>query len=116
MATLGQHEKKHKVTVVGSGNWGSAIAKICAENTREHPEIFEEEVRMCAYQAPALQRYANEGQGVYEEELTVPQTSKHYDPQSSFSTQKHKLTVLINHLVSLLRYRNLDRPNISLIA
>ena len=48
MATLGQYEKKHRVTVVGSGNWGSAIAKICAECTKEHPEVFEEEVRMCA--------------------------------------------------------------------
>ena len=56
MATLSAHEKKHKVTVVGSGNWyansaiyqfiltvrrGSTIAKIVAENTREHPDVFD---------------------------------------------------------------------------
>ncbi|KAK8088195.1 hypothetical protein PG997_003156 [Apiospora hydei] len=34
------HEKRHKVTVIGSGNWGSTISKIVAENTKEHPEIF----------------------------------------------------------------------------
>ena len=53
MATLGQHDKKHRVTIVGSGNWGSAIAKICAECTKEHPEIFEEEVRMCRWSSSA---------------------------------------------------------------
>ena len=37
--------------------------------------------------------------GVYEEELAVPKTSRHYDPQSEFSTKDHKLTVLINHFV-----------------
>ena len=47
MATLGGYEKRHRVTVVGSGNWGSAIAKICAECTKEHPDLFEEEVKMC---------------------------------------------------------------------
>ncbi|KAL8685498.1 MAG: hypothetical protein Q9224_005791, partial [Gallowayella concinna] len=99
MATLGAYGKKHKVTVVGSGNWytraclhrhlqlltgfcrGSAIAKIVAENAKEHPDLFEEEVQMW----------------VYEEETTVPKTSKHYDSASKFSTQPHKLTKLINH-------------------
>ena len=47
MATLGGYERRHRVTVVGSGNWGSAIAKICAECTKEHPDLFEEEVKMC---------------------------------------------------------------------
>ncbi len=47
MASLGGYEKRHRVTVVGSGNWGSAIAKICAECTKEHPDLFEEEVKMC---------------------------------------------------------------------
>ena len=46
MATLGAYEKRHRVTVVGSGNWGSAIAKIVAENTKAHPDLFEPEVRM----------------------------------------------------------------------
>ncbi|KAL9012002.1 MAG: hypothetical protein Q9173_003201 [Seirophora scorigena] len=88
MATLGVYNRKHKVTVVGSGNWGSAIAKIVAENAKEHPELFEEEVQMW----------------VYEEELTVPTTSKHYDPGSKFSTQPHKLTRLINHFHENVKY------------
>ncbi|KAL8883380.1 MAG: hypothetical protein Q9192_007204 [Flavoplaca navasiana] len=88
MATLGAYSKKHKVTVVGSGNWGSAIAKIVAENAREHPDLFEEEVQMW----------------VYEEEITVPKTSKHYDAGSKFSTQSHKLTKLINHFHENVKY------------
>ncbi|KAL9004669.1 MAG: hypothetical protein Q9188_002529 [Gyalolechia gomerana] len=88
MATLGAYSKKHKVTVVGSGNWGSAIAKIVAENTIEHPDLFEKEVQMW----------------VYEEELTVPTTSKHYDAGSKFSTQPHKLTRLINHFHENVKY------------
>ncbi|KAL8941257.1 MAG: hypothetical protein Q9216_002360 [Gyalolechia sp. 2 TL-2023] len=88
MATLGAYSKKHKVTVVGSGNWGSAIAKIVAENTMEHPDLFEKEVQMW----------------VYEEELTVPTTSKHYDAGSKFSTQPHKLTRLINHFHENVKY------------
>ncbi|KAL8719890.1 MAG: hypothetical protein Q9225_003168 [Loekoesia sp. 1 TL-2023] len=88
MATLGAYSKKHKVTVVGSGNWGSAIAKIVAENAKEHPGLFEEEVQMW----------------VYEEELTVPTTSKHYDPGSKFSIQPHKLTRLINHFHENVKY------------
>ncbi|KAI1436688.1 glycerol-3-phosphate dehydrogenase [Xylaria sp. CBS 124048] len=43
-------QKRHKVTVVGSGNWGSTIAKIVAENTKEHPELFEEVVQMWVYE------------------------------------------------------------------
>ncbi|KAI2635501.1 NAD-dependent glycerol-3-phosphate dehydrogenase N-terminus-domain-containing protein [Xylaria nigripes] len=46
----GRADKRHKVTVIGSGNWGSTIAKIAAENTREHPELFEEEVQMWVYE------------------------------------------------------------------
>ncbi|KAI2615676.1 glycerol-3-phosphate dehydrogenase [NAD+] [Hypoxylon sp. NC1633] len=42
--------KKHKVTVVGSGNWGSTISKIIAENTKENPDLFEEEVQMWVYE------------------------------------------------------------------
>ncbi|MCJ1423463.1 glycerol-3-phosphate dehydrogenase [Sticta canariensis] len=88
MATLGVHEKRHKVTVVGSGNWGSAIAKIVAENTREHPDLFESDVQMW----------------VYEEETTVPKASKHYDPSSEYSTKTQKLTTLINHFHENVKY------------
>eukprot|EP00403_Amphidinium_massartii_P019754 CAMPEP_0178431058 /NCGR_PEP_ID=MMETSP0689_2-20121128/31642_1 /TAXON_ID=160604 /ORGANISM="Amphidinium massartii, Strain CS-259" /LENGTH=359 /DNA_ID=CAMNT_0020052939 /DNA_START=171 /DNA_END=1250 /DNA_ORIENTATION=- len=38
-----------KVTVVGSGNWGCAIAKIIAENAARHPE-FENEVTMWMFE------------------------------------------------------------------
>lgn len=85
-STLGAHSKKHKVTVVGSGNWGSTISKIVAENTKEHPDIFEEEVQMW----------------VYEEEVTITEKSKHYD--ASKAGQKHKLTELINTLHENVKY------------
>ena len=67
---------------------GSAIAKIVAENTKEHPDLFEADVQMW----------------VYEEELTVPKTSKHYDPSSALSTEKQKLTHLINHFHENVKY------------
>ncbi|KAL8821515.1 MAG: hypothetical protein Q9191_007293, partial [Dirinaria sp. TL-2023a] len=50
--------------------------------------------------------------GVYEEEITVPSTSKHYDPESKFSTQPHQLTKLINHFHENVKYL----PNIALPA
>ncbi|KAK9243052.1 NAD-dependent glycerol-3-phosphate dehydrogenase N-terminus-domain-containing protein [Lipomyces tetrasporus] len=40
----------HKVSVIGSGNWGSAIAKIVAENTAENSEIFDTDVRMWVFE------------------------------------------------------------------
>ncbi|KAI9745424.1 MAG: glycerol-3-phosphate dehydrogenase [Claussenomyces sp. TS43310] len=85
MATLGAPGKKHKVTVVGSGNWGSTIAKIVAENTKAHPELFEEEVRMW----------------VYEEEVTIPKESKYYHAGSD---KPQKLTTLINKLHENVKY------------
>ena len=47
---------------------------------------------------------------VYEEETTLPQSSKHYDPSSEFSTEKQKLTKLINHFHENVKYL----PNIAL--
>ncbi|RPA95835.1 NAD-dependent glycerol-3-phosphate dehydrogenase [Choiromyces venosus 120613-1] len=44
--TLGIGSMKHRVTVIGSGNWGSAIAKIVAENAKGNPDVFHEEVKM----------------------------------------------------------------------
>jgi len=41
---------QRKVAIIGSGNWGSAIAKIVGENARQHSELFEERVRMWVYQ------------------------------------------------------------------
>jgi glycerol-3-phosphate dehydrogenase (NAD+) len=49
-ATLGGYKKRHKVTVIGSGNWGSTISKIVAENTKAHADVFEEEVQMWVYE------------------------------------------------------------------
>ncbi|KAI0523817.1 glycerol-3-phosphate dehydrogenase [Xylaria bambusicola] len=50
----GRPEKRHKVTVIGSGNWGSTIAKIAAENTKAHPELFEEKVQMWVYEEDVM--------------------------------------------------------------
>ncbi|MCJ1371763.1 glycerol-3-phosphate dehydrogenase [Loxospora ochrophaea] len=88
MATLSTHEKRHKVTVVGSGNWGSAIAKIVAENTQAHPNLFEPTVQMW----------------VYEEETTIPENSEHYNPSSELCTKPQKLTSIINELHENVKY------------
>ncbi|KAI9814789.1 MAG: hypothetical protein M1827_003055 [Pycnora praestabilis] len=88
MATLGASQRKHKVTIVGSGNWGSTIAKIVAENIKANPNLFEPEVRMW----------------VFEENITVPESSKHYDSSSELSTKPQKLTQLINHFHENVKY------------
>ncbi|KAJ2905112.1 glycerol-3-phosphate dehydrogenase [Zalerion maritima] len=86
LAPNGLGEKKHKVTVIGSGNWGSTISKIIAENTREYPDIFDEDVQMW----------------VYEEEVTVPESSPHYTPELGEKPQK--LTTLINKYHENVKY------------
>ena len=35
---------KEKVAIIGSGNWGSAIAKIIGYNVRRNPTVFDDEV------------------------------------------------------------------------
>jgi len=92
MATLGAYSKKHKVTIIGSGNWGSTIAKIIAENTKEHPDIFQEDVQMW----------------VYEEEVVLSKDSKHYDASKGDTPQK--LTEVINTYHENVKYL----PNITL--
>lgn len=67
---------------------GSAIAKIVAENTKAHPDLFESEVQMW----------------VFEEETAVPESSKHYDASSELSTKPQKLTKLINHFHENVKY------------
>ncbi|EGW30431.1 glycerol-3-phosphate dehydrogenase [Spathaspora passalidarum NRRL Y-27907] len=42
--------KPFKVSIIGSGNWGTAVAKLVAENTAEKQEIFEREVNMWVYE------------------------------------------------------------------
>ncbi|MCJ1442330.1 MAG: glycerol-3-phosphate dehydrogenase [Stictis urceolatum] len=88
MATLGANNRKHKVTVIGSGNWGSAIAKIVAENANAHPNLFEKEVQMW----------------VFEETHALSPDSKHYDKSNSLSTQPQKLTQLINTFHENVKY------------
>ena len=88
MATLGAHENRHKITVVGSGNWGSAIAKIVAENATAHSGLFEPRVEMW----------------VFEEQHTLATDSKHYNPSSELCTKPQKLTTLINHFHENVKY------------
>ena len=94
MASLSIHSKKHKVCVVGSGNWGTTIAKVVAENVQEQDEVFELEVQMW----------------VYEEEYQIPKDSKHYEAGSALCTKPQKLTELINGLHENVKYL----PNIPL--
>ncbi|KAG9101378.1 glycerol-3-phosphate dehydrogenase [Ceratobasidium sp. 370] len=48
--TIPRKVKKEKVCIVGSGNWGSAIARIAAINTKRYPDVFEEQVTMYVYE------------------------------------------------------------------
>ncbi len=67
---------------------GSTIAKVVAENTAAHPDLFEKDVQMW----------------VYEEEMTLSRDSKHYDKSSELSTEPQKLTHLINHFHENVKY------------
>lgn len=42
--------KPHKVCVIGSGNWGTTIAKVVAESTLENPKLFAKDVHMWVYE------------------------------------------------------------------
>ncbi|KAJ8307072.1 hypothetical protein KUTeg_015156 [Tegillarca granosa] len=42
--------EKKKICIVGSGNWGSAIAKIIGNNTAAMPDKFEKEVKMWVFE------------------------------------------------------------------
>jgi len=39
-----------KVCIIGSGNWGSAIAKLVGENTSSHPDLFVKETPMWVFE------------------------------------------------------------------
>lgn len=49
-ASTSSYRRKHKVTVIGSGNWGTTVAKLVAESASENPEIFEKDVHMWVYE------------------------------------------------------------------
>eukprot|EP01089_Gocevia_fonbrunei_P001072 TRINITY_DN11025_c0_g1_i1.p1 TRINITY_DN11025_c0_g1~~TRINITY_DN11025_c0_g1_i1.p1 ORF type:complete len:396 (+),score=70.78 TRINITY_DN11025_c0_g1_i1:131-1189(+) len=40
----------NKIAILGSGNWGSAIAKIIGENVKAQPKLFHPEVRMWVHE------------------------------------------------------------------
>lgn len=50
MSTPYTIEKPFKVSIIGSGNWGTAVAKLVAENCAEKPEIFQKDVQMWVFQ------------------------------------------------------------------
>ncbi|KAJ5969003.1 hypothetical protein N7501_005251 [Penicillium viridicatum] len=85
MGSTAPYQRKHKITVVGSGNWGCAIAKIVAENAASNPDLFEEKVEMW----------------VFEENVEVPQTSKNYNASN---TGPQKLTEVINNVHENVKY------------
>uniref|UniRef100_A0A0J6FP32 Glycerol-3-phosphate dehydrogenase [NAD(+)] n=1 Tax=Coccidioides posadasii RMSCC 3488 TaxID=454284 RepID=A0A0J6FP32_COCPO len=94
MARLSPYTKKHKVTVVGSGNWGSSISKMVAENVAANPDLFEPVVNMW----------------VYEEQIEIPKKSRHYDPSSPLCNSVQSLSDVINQLHENVKYL----PNITL--
>ncbi|KAK1048600.1 glycerol-3-phosphate dehydrogenase [Friedmanniomyces endolithicus] len=86
MGSLAVNSKKHKVCIVGSGNWGTTIAKVVAENTQQHGDVFEPEVQMW----------------VFEEEYQIPKDSKH--ASTDLASKPQKLTELINTLHENVKY------------
>ncbi|KAH3676365.1 hypothetical protein WICMUC_001996 [Wickerhamomyces mucosus] len=43
-------EIPYKITVIGSGNWGTTIAKVVAENTALRPHLFQRQVDMWVFE------------------------------------------------------------------
>ncbi|KAJ6116024.1 hypothetical protein N7523_006441 [Penicillium sp. IBT 18751x] len=85
MGSLGPFQRKHKIAVVGSGNWGTAIAKIVAENAASNSDIFEEKVEMW----------------VFEETVEITKDSPHY---SADLQGAQKLTEVINRTNENVKY------------
>ncbi|CAE6522329.1 unnamed protein product [Rhizoctonia solani] len=50
MSTHVRQVEKEKVCVIGSGNWGSAIARIAAINTKKNPDMFVEDVTVYVHE------------------------------------------------------------------
>ncbi|KAE8393270.1 NAD-dependent glycerol-3-phosphate dehydrogenase N-terminus-domain-containing protein [Aspergillus alliaceus] len=78
-------KKQHTVAVIGSGNWGSTIAKILAENTSSHPDLFTPNVQMW----------------VFEEQIQIPSDSSHH---SKFGDKPQNLTEVINSVHENVKY------------
>lgn len=49
-STSRTYSRKFKAAIVGSGNWGTAVAKLVAENCAEKKDLFEEEVKMWVFE------------------------------------------------------------------
>lgn len=49
-AVNGSSRGKERIAIVGSGNWGSAIASIAAKNVLQYPEQFDPEVKMWVFE------------------------------------------------------------------
>jgi glycerol-3-phosphate dehydrogenase (NAD+) len=64
------------------------MSKLVAENVKANPTLFEEEVQMW----------------VFEEEVTIPKESKHYDPGSELAHKPQKLSELINSIHENIKY------------
>lgn len=64
------------------------MSKLIAENTKEHPNLFESGVQMW----------------VFEEEVMIPKDSKHYDPGSELCKKPQKLSQLINQFHENVKY------------
>lgn len=43
-------KKPFRIAVIGSGNWGTTLAKVVAENTAEKPHLFHKEVTMWVFE------------------------------------------------------------------
>ncbi|KAJ8604634.1 hypothetical protein MRB53_041732 [Persea americana] len=87
MAASAGAKRKHK-------HRGAAVAKIVAENTNAHPDLFERDVQMW----------------VFEENIKIPKESKHYKTGSPDADKPQKLTSVINELHENVKYL----PDISL--
>lgn len=77
-----------KTSVLTLSVRGTTIAKVVAENVKDNPDLFEEKVQMW----------------VFEEEVTIPKESKHYDAGSELCKKPQKITQLINNLHENVKY------------
>lgn len=48
--TTGNNGPAKKVAIIGSGNWGSAIARVVGDNIKKFPETFNQVIKMYVYE------------------------------------------------------------------